>query len=327
MDRSGNPGSGWSRPFLLPIDLKEKFFFACFSVVLRHGKCFKVRIKVCTTQKVSFLLLERAHYGIKKVFASPASTPLRLVQGKVNTKVNKRKMALSESKRFEGLKKDLITSRLFCFLLSLRTHCLIYANARIRALQNQQESSLSALLTQRKLSKLFESCYPTKDLLVLSKIYEAVPKHFTSVIPATLSQDLGLCQDLYLGPCGAMTSGRRFTPKELETLQLNVADALTPIVSETNALSNGPLQKMKAVLNVIKEPTYRYKNYKLSCPSLFQPHISLTKFRNPRHRALVIVIELTCSSDVEPNPGPDPGRSRKQEVSTFMLHAQIIRRR
>ena len=285
-----------------------------------------MRIKVCTTQKVSFLLLERVHYGIKKVFASPASTPLRLVQGKVNTEVNKRKMALSESKRFEGLKKDLITSRLFCFLLSLlRTHCLIYANARIRALQNQQESSLSALLTQRKLSKLFESCYPTKDLLVLSKIYEAVLKHFTSVKPATLSQDLGLCQDLYLGPCEAMTSGRRSTPKELETLQLNVADALTPKVSETNALSNGLLQKMKAVLNVIKEPTYRYKNYKLSCPSLFQPHISLTKFRNPRHRALVIVIELTCSSDVEPNPGPDPGRSRKQEVSTIMVTSCNVR--
>ena len=53
IDRSGNPGSARTRPFLLPIDLLKKFIFSRISIVSSVRKSFIWCLKVCRTKKVS----------------------------------------------------------------------------------------------------------------------------------------------------------------------------------------------------------------------------------------------------------------------------------
>ena len=52
-DRSGNPGSELTRPFLLPIDLNKKNFFHVLTVGIPYGIVSKWLLKVCGTSKVS----------------------------------------------------------------------------------------------------------------------------------------------------------------------------------------------------------------------------------------------------------------------------------
>ena len=65
---SGNPGSDWTRPFLLSIDLNKKFVFLLPACERCGKKCPKECIKVCTLTLVSFPESFPPFFDIIRVF-------------------------------------------------------------------------------------------------------------------------------------------------------------------------------------------------------------------------------------------------------------------
>ena len=88
-DRSGNPGGVRTQPFFLPIDLSKKIVFCWISTASSTVKCYKWRLKVCTTEKVSSKL-SGSPIGLKILFGSRCwKYALRAISRNVNNEVNK----------------------------------------------------------------------------------------------------------------------------------------------------------------------------------------------------------------------------------------------